>query len=290
MSRLFVATIFLIIYGSLYPWHFYARELPANPVWMLLHSWPEHYSDVVINILLYAPLGMFGFLSMSGTRRKAVAVGAPIGIGFALSCSMELLQLFDLGRDSGALDVVSNTVGAAVGVGCGALFERYRASGSLLLPICFGVHEVLPHAANGFFVNLIEWLAVARLLEAAMGLRRFAWSSPMLAALFAGSIVIRGLAPYHFTSVATPFSWVPFGGMFQSDRMAAMSIVLGKTFIYGTFVWLLRDSGWRMRYAAAAAAITLAAIEVTQMYLPGRTPEITDPLLALILAWVLSVI
>ena len=56
-----------------------------------------------------------------------------------------------------------------------------------------------------------------------------------------------------------------------------------------TFVWLLRDSGLRMRYAAAAAAIILAAIEVTQMYLPGRTPEVTDPLLALILAWVFGV-
>ncbi len=248
------------------------------------------YTDILVNVLLYTPLGMFGFLSLSGKHRKAVAVGAPIAIGFALSCSMELLQLFDLGRDAGALDVVSNTVGAAIGVGCGALFERYRAGGSVLLLICFAVYELLPHAANGFAVNLIEWLAVARLLASVVGLRRVAWLSRSLAALFAGLIVIRGLAPYHFTSVATHFSWVPFGVMFQSDRMAAMSIMLGKTFVYGTFVWLLRDSGWRMRYAAAAAATTLAAIEVTQVYLPGRTPEVTDPLLALILAWVLSVI
>src|SRR5260370_22761346 len=109
---------------------------------------------------------------------------------------MELLQLFDLGRDAGALVVVSNTVGAAIGVGCGALFQRYRPRGSWLLLICFGVYELLPHAANGFFASLIEWLAVARLLENAIGLRRFAWGSQVLAALFAGLIVIRGLVPY----------------------------------------------------------------------------------------------
>lgn len=280
LKLLFFATICFIVYGSLYPWHFYARQLPGNPVWMLLHSWSLHDSDIVVNVLLYAPLGMFGFLSMKGR------IGAPIAIGFALSCSMELLQLFDAGRDAGALDVVSNTAGAALGVGCGALFERYRLGGSWLLLICFAVYQVLPHAVNGLWVNSIEWLAVARLIWP----RRFRWASQVLAALFAGLIVIRGLAPYHFTSAAAHFSWVPFGVMFQSNRMAALSIVLGKTFVYGTFVWLLRDSGWRMRYAAAAAAATLAAIEVTQMYLPGRTPEITDPLLALILASVLSVI
>jgi VanZ family protein len=30
----------------------------------------------------------------------------------------------------------------------------------------------------------------------------------------------------------------------------------------------------------------LAAVEVAQIYLPGRWPEITDPVIALILAWV----
>src|ERR1700730_16788394 len=74
LTRLFFATICFIVYGSLYPWHFYARELPANPVWIRWQSWP----DIAVNVLLYAPLGMFGFLSMSGKHRKIVAIGAPI--------------------------------------------------------------------------------------------------------------------------------------------------------------------------------------------------------------------
>jgi hypothetical protein len=98
--------------------------------------------------------------------------------------------------------------------------------------------------------------------------------------------MVRGLSPYQFTSAATPFSWIPFRALFVTDRIPAVAIFLGKLFAYGTFVWLLRDSGWRMRYAAAGSAATLGALEAVQMFLPGRVPEITDPLIALFLAWI----
>lgn len=363
MSRIFFATICLIIYGSLYPWHFQARELTANPVWILIHAWPGpgeiQIDDVALNILLYAPLGLFGFLSLSHVRRRVVPVAVPIAIGFALSFSMEILQLFDLGRDSGALDVLNNTVGAGVGVLCGVLFENslskirnYRQLASLLLLVCFVLYQLSPFhpedsvvslqdkftslmAVREFsiricLVSLVEWLAVARLVEAAIdklwrsriyfaiwmliptrmliagrtttgaelagaalayivwryGLQTFSRRAQLLAVLFASLIIFRGLAPYQFTSRAASFSWIPFRALFVADRLAAITIFLGKVFAYGTFVWLLRDSGWRMRYAAVGAAGTLGAIEAAQMFLPGRVPEITDPLIALFLAWV----
>jgi VanZ family protein len=370
LSRIFFATILLIIYGSLYPWHFHARELGSNPAWILVHSWPSHVGatqikDIAINILLYTPLGLFGFLSLSQTRRKALAVGAPIAIGFALSCGIEILQFFDAGRDTSALDVLANTAGSGLGVLCGLLFEsslrriqtrlspvRYHQPGALLLLVFLGAYLLSPFfpdysifslrhklaalfAINGFsvrsgLVSLVEWLAIARIVEAALdrvwapraylallmlipakilivgrttgcaelagaalayliwqyGLRRFPRRSQILPVLFTALIIIRGLAPYEFTSVAMPFSWVPFAGLFETERVAALTIFLGKLFTYGTFVWLLRDGGWKMRYAAIGAAATLGAIEAAQMFLPGRVPEITDPLIALLLAWI----
>jgi len=370
LSRIFFATICLIIYGSLYPWHFHARELTANPIWILVHTWPSYSAaaqikDIVINILLYTPLGLFGFLSLSHARRKAVQVAAPIAIGFVLSFGIEILQLFDAGRDASALDVLTNTVGTGVGVLCGLLFEssfrrirtghsplRYQQPSSLLLLVFLAAYQLSPFfpdysvfslqhklialiAVNEFSIricllSLIEWLAVARLVETAIdplwvsriylamlmlipakmlivgrstncaelagaALAYFVWRyglqhsprrAPVLAVLFTALIIIRGLSPYQFTSAATPFSWIPFRALFDTDRVAAITIFLGKLFAYGTFVWLLRDSGWRMRYAAAGAAATLGAIEVAQMFLPGRVPEITDPLIALFLAWI----
>jgi VanZ family protein len=370
LSRIFFATICLIIYGSLYPWHFHARELVSNPAWILVHSWPSYLDaaqikDIAINILLYTPLGLFGFLSLSHTRREALAVAAPVAIGFALSFGIEILQLFDAGRDSSALDVLSNTAGSGAGVLCGLLFEnslrriqtrfslvRYHQPGALLLLVFLAAYQLSPFfpdysvyslrhkfaalfAINEFSVrsclgSLVEWLAIARIVETAIdpvwapraylallmlvpakflvvgrttgcaelsgaalayliwryGLRQSPQRAQILVVLFTALIIIRGLAPYQFASAAMPFSWVPFRALFETERVAAITIFLGKLFAYGTFVWLLRDSGWKIRYAAIGAAATLGAIEAAQMFLPGRVPEITDPLIALLLAWI----
>jgi VanZ family protein len=63
-----------------------------------------------------------------------------------------------------------------------------------------------------------------------------------------------------------------------------MLTFLRKCFWYGSAIWLLRATGWRLARAAVALALLLGAIEVIQIHLPGRVAEITDPLLALILA------
>jgi len=63
-----------------------------------------------------------------------------------------------------------------------------------------------------------------------------------------------------------------------------MLTFLRKCFWYGSAIWLLRAAGWRLARAAVAVALLLGAIEGIQIHLPGRVAEITDPLLALILA------
>jgi VanZ family protein len=52
----------------------------------------------------------------------------------------------------------------------------------------------------------------------------------------------------------------------------------------------LRAAGWRLARAAIAVAVLLSAIEVIQVHLPGRVAEITDPLLALLLAMTLGLL
>jgi membrane associated rhomboid family serine protease len=98
--------------------------------------------------------------------------------------------------------------------------------------------------------------------------------------------VVLGLAPFAFQDRAQPFSWLPFQAAFTSEWVTALVVLLGKLFLYGSLLWLIRESGVPLAIATAATAAVLAAIEVTQMYLPGRSPEITDPVIALILAWV----
>jgi len=114
------------------------------------------------------------------------------------------------------------------------------------------------------------------------------------AALVAGSIVslliLRGLAPYHWSTVSNPFSWIPFSGFLAADRELGLLTFLQKCFWYGSAVWLLRAAGWRLARAAAAVAMLLGVIEVMQIHLPDRVAEITDPLLALLLAATLGLL
>lgn len=115
-------------------------------------------------------------------------------------------------------------------------------------------------------------------------------SLPVNAALDAGvlaiAVLLRGLAPFDFLIRPHPFWWVPFQASFFSDWEPALIILLGKVFAYGALLWLLRESGARLFTATAATVVLLASIEVAQRYLPGRSSEITDPLLAIVLGWV----
>jgi hypothetical protein len=63
--------------------------------------------------------------------------------------------------------------------------------------------------------------------------------------------------------------------------------LLRKSFQYGTAVLLMRLAGCRYALAGIAVALGLAFIEGAQVFLRGRTAESTDPLMALLLAFVL---
>src|ERR1700677_4618888 len=103
MRRVVLIVVALILYGSLYPWEFHARQLGASPAWILLHSWPNAINrymlwDVIVNVVLYAPLGVFGFLAMSEGSPRAVRIFTPVLLALALSASVEMIQLFDDSR------------------------------------------------------------------------------------------------------------------------------------------------------------------------------------------------
>jgi VanZ family protein len=99
---------------------------------------------------------------------------------------------------------------------------------------------------------------------------------------FLGLLLLRGLAPFHLLAQPQSITWMPFGGFLAMNWQPGIQILIGKTFYYGTAIWLLRAGGMRMRNATALAALVLAAIEIAQRYLPGRTPEITDPIMAIL--------
>ena len=102
--------------------------------------------DVVLNILLYLPLG-FG-LGLWGARRWAAAIGM-----CAASIVIELLQLSVIpGRDGSIGDVVTNALGGLIGLLLAAHIERLVAPkrGAALLAVVSSAGWFILQAVVGF--------------------------------------------------------------------------------------------------------------------------------------------
>jgi VanZ family protein len=355
----------LILYGSLYPWEFHARHYGHNPLWILLHAWPAAvfdrylFWDVAVNITLYLPLGIFGYLAVSARASRMMRILAPLALALALSASIEMIQLFDDSRMCSLSDVVSNVTGAAAGIALGALYrvklQRFlaaqdaasllRPSGALLLLSCWLGYQIFPlfpvwgrtnvmhrlaalRAVDGVLsvdtlVVFAEWLAVACLLESIrqtktsgllalllllvplrliLASRTLGWPDIVGAAaayavwlclprlwvrraapvLLTGALILGELSPFHFQS-ARAFNWVPFRGFFRTDWQDGFVMLFRKSFWYGSVLWLWRASGPSLVWTTAVAAAALFGLEWLQVYLPGRTPEITDAVLAVLM-------
>ena len=163
---------------------------------------------------------------------------------------------------------------------------------------------LLGHSA-GFLFPVLGLVLPARFLISGLDAGWMYWASFVLAwviwvlffsrlnrdGLLAGfvtvSIVLTGLSPFHFSAVPQTFNWVPFQALFSTEWETGFAVFLNKAFLYGSATWLLQQSGLRLRTGAAAVAIGLVAIEGIQLFLPNHASEITDPLMVLLIAWVL---
>src|SRR6266550_2912993 len=86
--RLLFLWVALIVYGSLFPWHFDLHRLQDHSLTALLQSWPPSLNrfvvrDMFVNIVLYVPLGVFWRLGLRRTGRTRIVV--PVAGGLLLS-------------------------------------------------------------------------------------------------------------------------------------------------------------------------------------------------------------
>jgi VanZ family protein len=152
---------------------------------------------------------------------------------------------------------------------------RMLATALLAIPLkLFIAHRTMTGSeVAGALLAIGLWMIFRRLAQ------------PMLAAglLAVAALVAAGLAPFRLTAVPQPFTWVPFLPMLESPWEPAFQILLQKSFLYGAAVWLLNENGRGWMISSLMVAAPLAIVEGIQVFLPGRTPEVTDPLLAFIL-------
>lgn len=358
-----LAVLAVIVYGSLYPFDFRPRGTWTGAVTYLLSTpfaSPDR-GDILSNVLLYLPLGLFAARALRRIRPtpRVLIVAGAAGL---LSASIEIIQFWDFTRAPELSDVAANLGGALVGATAELFLRADRFPRmkwrpfTMLLVVCAAGWFLSPfipalrpiHYARALriltvappfepliiFKFLVIWLALATLLHALFGVRskailppaiavallaRFAnpflpltraeilgailaailWIAffektparvKIVAAAFAAYVFLDALRPFTFLSDPRAFGWSPFLAFMNGPRGYATQVFLEKTFTYGTLVWLFAESGLSFARATLLAVVLVTVSRVAQMWLPGRSAELTDPLMVLIVAGVFKLI
>jgi hypothetical protein len=100
----------------LIPEHFFVlnEKFLERPWDEYRNDW-NYWKDVGINVAGFIPLGFFFYAYFSLVRRADYAALVTIAFGFTVSLTIEVLQAFLPTRDSGMTDLITNTLGTALG-------------------------------------------------------------------------------------------------------------------------------------------------------------------------------
>jgi hypothetical protein len=131
--------------------------------------------------------------------------------------------------------------------------------------------------AGGVLGTLVWWFFSRRRSRAVV-----------IAALFVGVVAIEALEPFRFSSVAHPFGWIPFAAFMRGSVEVNVRSFFQKVFTYGMLTWLVARAGYKLAVAAGVSCGLVLCLRLTQVFLPGRSAEVTDPIMLLLVAGVMQ--
>jgi VanZ family protein len=355
----------VILYGSLFPFQFHENPHPFRT---LMESGQERLTriDIVTNVLLYIPLGLFAAQCI---RRPTpvLRVGLIALFGALLSCGIELAQSYDAGRITNLSDVYSNSTGTLLGAVLGMHFPKLldvpflgrieRRPFVILLLLSWLGYWLFPYvprlgptdyldvlrpillaphlSPRELYEQLLVWLAVALLLQSLVGVTRsriaFGWvvflalfargwivgaalspeqvlsgmfavplwaaflwrwspRAEWIAVLFSIHVTLEALRPFQFSPHPHSFGLIPFRSFLEASRASGIYSFFNKTFTYGVLVWSIVRAGWPLQNATEVAAALVFILRAIQIYLPGRSAEITDTIMVLALSGLMKLV
>lgn len=110
----------------------------------------------------------------------------------------------------------------------------------------------------------------------------------LVASLFTVSVTLQALEPFHFVEQARQFGWIPFVSFINGPRENGVRVFFEKAFTYGVLVWLIARAGASWVRATAMSTILVLGLRMAQVYLPGRSAEITDAAMLVMLASIMK--
>ncbi len=141
-----------------------------------------------------------------------------------------------------------------------------------------------------FFASVLiisTWISLSQILG--LLLAWFVWRmlapwprAPLVAAAAAMTLYLPvfRLAPFAFTDTPNPYGWIPFFSFMQGSIDTDVQAFFEKSFLYGGTIWLLVAAGMGLKPATRIVAILLLAASFADVYVPGRSAEVTDAVLA----------
>jgi VanZ family protein len=210
--------------------------------------------DVVSNILLFVPFGVFGVWARPRARSVIWRIVFLTVLGAALSAGVETLQLFTLDRTSSVGDLCANTLGVFAGGLFGTLL---RTSGGVALE---KVNASGVATAAAFYPLLIATLLLcAGVLE------------PFDVTLDVGSVVSKIRALLH-----DPWQ----GGPVSDEGISLLQhLLFGSTLL----LWLEQLRVRRaIVVAAAVGALAAIVLELSQLFIGDRMPGGSDALVGIV--------
>ena len=94
---------------------FMVHEKFLETPWDGFYSGWHYWKNIAINIAGFIPVGFFFYAYFYWLRSKRRRMASTIALGFAISLTIEVLQAFLPTRDSGMTDLITNTLGTAIG-------------------------------------------------------------------------------------------------------------------------------------------------------------------------------
>ena len=108
----------------------------------------------------------------------------------------------------------------------------------------------------------------------------------LLAAMFLLSIALERILPFQISTAGRPFEWIPFFSFLHGSLAVNAQSFLQKTFLYGAGLTLLTEGGLGLVMASLLEGAVILATSFLETMLVGRSAEITDTVMVLLLALV----
>jgi glycopeptide antibiotics resistance protein len=290
----------LIVYGSFYPFIGGADAVRRLP--LLFDIGHLILSDIIENMLAFVPMGVAFALTPDRQIRRRDFITA-IVVAFLL----QIGQLWMPHRQPAISDAVFNILGLLLGAGVAIAVRLLGTDSRSMSPVGLALVSLF------FFhvgLTVLAWMGLAGQFEKYRLLVEWQQSRPMLpwltwlaggvamvpllrpklrqwARVAAGLIICTllwtGLTPVH--PVPQSFNWIPFKSLIFGFSWGLAASLAWKLFAYATLTRLLMLSRVRAQAAVPMVVLLVLLLELAQTRLGSGTPDISEPILALLCAW-----